>query len=87
MASFKAVIADPVGMHARPAALIVGEAGKYRSYITIFSGGKTGNLKSIMTIIALGIHQGAEVEIVASGSDEDVAIAGIEKVMKDNKVI
>ncbi|WP_374696332.1 HPr family phosphocarrier protein [Spiroplasma endosymbiont of Polydrusus formosus] len=87
MASFKAVIADPVGMHARPTALIVGEAGKHQSDITISSGGKTGNLKSIMTIIALGIHQGAEVEIVATGEDEDAAIVGIEKAMKDNNVI
>ncbi|AGM24812.1 phosphocarrier protein Hpr [Spiroplasma syrphidicola EA-1] len=87
MASFKAIIIDPVGMHARPAALIVGEAGKYKSDITIFSGGKSGNLKSIMTIIALGIHKGAEVEIVATGEDEEAAISGIEKIMKDNKVI
>ncbi|AHF57452.1 MULTISPECIES: HPr family phosphocarrier protein [Spiroplasma] len=87
MASFKAVIIDPVGMHARPAALVVGEASKYSSDISIKTADKEGNLKSIMNVMALAIKTGTEVEIIANGSDADNAIAGIQKVMKDNKVI
>lgn len=87
MTSFQSIIIDPVGMHARPAALIVKEASKYNSDITIFSEGKSGNLKSIMTIISLGIHKDTKIEIVANGSDEIIAIAGIKKIMEKNKII
>ncbi|WP_215826600.1 HPr family phosphocarrier protein [Spiroplasma endosymbiont of 'Nebria riversi'] len=87
MSSFKAKITDPIGIHARPAAIIVKEASKYSSTIKIKVNGCEGNLKSIMNIMALGIKTGTEVEIEAIGKDADVAIAGIKKAMKDNKLV
>ncbi|WP_342264328.1 HPr family phosphocarrier protein [Spiroplasma endosymbiont of Clivina fossor] len=87
MSSFKAKITDPIGMHARPAAIVVKEASKYQSTIKIKVNDREGNLKSIMNIMALGVKTGTEVEIEAIGTDADIAIAGIEKAMKDNKLI
>ncbi|WP_338968560.1 MULTISPECIES: HPr family phosphocarrier protein [unclassified Spiroplasma] len=87
MSSFKAKITDPIGMHARPAAIVVKEASKYSSTIKIKVNGREGNLKSIMNIMALGVKTGTEVEIEAIGKDADVAIAGIKKAMKDNKLV
>ncbi|WP_342277704.1 HPr family phosphocarrier protein [Spiroplasma endosymbiont of Nephrotoma flavescens] len=87
MSSFKAKITDPIGMHARPAAIVVKEASKYSSTIKIKVNGREGNLKSIMNIMALGVKTGTEVEIEAIGKDADVAIVGIKKAMKDNKLV
>lgn len=87
MSSFKAKITDPIGMHARPAAIVVKEASKYSSTIKIKVNGREGNLKSIMNIMALGVKTRTEVEIEAIGKDADIAIAGIKKAMKDNKLV
>lgn len=87
MASFKATITDPVGLHARPASVTVAAASKFESDITITSGGKSGNLKSIMNIMALGVKQGQEIEIKAEGADADAAIAAIKETMEKNNLI
>lgn len=87
MAKFTAKIIDPVGLHARPASLTVAAATKFESDITIESKGKSGNLKSIMNIMALGIGQHDEITIEAKGSDADEAVKSIEKSMKENGLI
>lgn len=87
MASFKATIKDPVGLHARPASVTVAAAAKFASNITITSKGKSGNLKSIMNVMALGIKQGDEVEIKAEGEDAADAVASIKEAMAKNALI
>lgn len=87
MKSFKAIITDPVGLHARPAAIIVKTASAFKSDIFIKTGVKEGNLKSIMNIMALGIKTGTEVLIEANGSDAEAAIKAIKKSMQESKLI
>lgn len=88
MKSFNAVVQDPVGLHARPATLLVQAANKYYSKITIkTSSGATGNVKSIINLLSLGVKQGDKFEVIAEGKDEEEAIAGIEKSLKENKII
>lgn len=45
MVSFNYVIKDELGIHARPAGLLVKEAGKLGSTITICKGEKKGDAK------------------------------------------
>ncbi|NQZ29462.1 MAG: HPr family phosphocarrier protein [Mycoplasmatales bacterium] len=87
MAKFTAKITDPVGLHARPASITVSAASKFDSEIKIEANGKSGNLKSIMNIMALGVKQGDEITISAEGADADAAIVEIEKIMKENNLI
>ena len=87
MVSFTAKIIDPVGLHARPASLTVGTSSKFTSDISIVFNSTKGNLKSIMNVMALGIKNGDEVTIEANGADEKEALAEVEKVMKENKLI
>lgn len=87
MTSIKAIIVDPVGLHARPASILTKEASKFTSEIKIKSGEKEGNLKSIMNIMALAIKTNTEVEIQATGTDEKEAIVAIETAMKENNLI
>ncbi|MDR4886693.1 phosphocarrier protein HPr [Bacillus sp. HNG] len=69
------------GIHARPATVLVQGASKYNSDIQLEYNGKSVNLKSIMGVMSLGIGQGAEVKIVAQGSDEAEAIATLTEIM------
>ena len=45
------IIVDPVGLHARPATLLVNEASKFASETKIIVGEKEANLKSIMGVM------------------------------------
>lgn len=87
MEKFTAKIKDEIGLHARPASVMVSVASKFKSNITISSNGKEGNVKSIMNIMSLGIKHNDEVTIIANGEDEKQAISEIEKTMKENGVI
>lgn len=87
MKSFKSIITDPIGIHARPASVIAKEASKYTSKITVNFNGKSANLKSVLNLMALIIKHNSEIEVVADGTDEENAIYNIEKAMKDAKII
>ena len=84
----KVKINDPIGLHARPAAQIVKIASNFECDLTIKAeDGRDANLKSIMSVMALGIRNGEEVVIVANGADAEDAIATLEKEMKEQNLI
>lgn len=84
MKTFQYVITDEVGIHARPAGLLVKEAKEFQSELILSANGKEANLTKIMAIMSLGVKQGTEVTVSANGEDEDAAIAAIEKFFKEN---
>lgn len=84
MAEKTFTIIDKTGIHARPATVLVQAASKFQSDVNLEYKGKSVNLKSIMGVMSLGIPQGAEIKIVASGSDENEAIEGLSEVLKTN---
>lgn len=77
-------IKDELGIHARPAGLLVKEAGTYSSKITIAKDGKEADAKRLFNIMGLGVKCGDVVEITAEGEDEDAAIEGMERFFNDN---
>ncbi len=70
-------ILNKQGLHARPASILVKTAAKFQSDIQLLYNGYTGNAKSIMSIMSLGLVQDAVFTLVASGPDEAEAIATI----------
>ena len=66
-------------MEARPAALFVQTASKFKSSIYVKIDNKMVNAKSIMGMISIGILDGHQVTIMADGSDEEAAIAELDK--------
>lgn len=66
------------GLEARPIALLVQEASKYDSKIYIQSKDRRVNAKSIMGMMTLALDNGEMLEVSADGSDEQVAVTGIE---------
>lgn len=73
-----------VGLHARPASLFVQTAAKFSSDIDVAHGEITANAKSILAVLTLGAHQGAEITITAEGEDEKEALAALEQLVLDN---
>lgn len=75
----KFTIIDEMGLHARPATVLVNTAGKFAAEITLDYNGKSVNLKSIMGVMSLGVPNGAEIIIVAEGDDAAEALVAIEE--------
>jgi len=64
------VIQNKVGLHARPTALFVQTAKKFKSDITVEKDGEKVNAKSILGILSLGAEKGVHIAIEAKGEDE-----------------
>jgi phosphocarrier protein len=62
------------GLHARPAALFVKEASKFKSDIKLIREKKEYNGKSIMGILSMGLGKGDKITIQAEGEDEEAAV-------------
>lgn len=74
MKSAKVKIINPTGLHTRPGTEFVQLAKKFASDITVKKGDKEGNAKSIIKVLKIGISCGDEIEILASGNDEESAV-------------
>lgn len=84
MKEFKYVIRDAMGIHARPAGLLVKEASEYRSTVMVLSGSRAADAKRIMSIMSLGVKHGTEVTVVIEGEDEDAALEGMKAFFQKN---
>lgn len=85
MKEFTYTITDPVGIHARPAGLLVKEVKAHESVITITNkDGKSADGKKLIALMGLGIKQGDTVTVKVEGADEDAAAAAVESFMKEN---
>ncbi len=85
MKSFEYTITDPVGIHARPAGMLVKEVKGYAdSTVTITKGDKTVNLLKLMALMQMGIKQGDTVKVEIEGGDEDAVAAALEDFFKAN---
>jgi phosphocarrier protein len=72
-------VTNKLGIHARPAALFVKVAHKFRSRIAVEKDGEQIDGKSIMGLMMLAAGQGAKLTITAEGEDAADAIRGIEE--------
>ena len=84
MKEFSYMIQDEIGIHARPAGLLVKEAKPFDSEIMLSVNGKKVDIKKLMALMALGVKNGDEVTVTAEGDDEDAAIEKIEEFFKAN---
>ena len=84
MKTVEYTIKDALGIHARPAGLLVKEAGKFASKIMIASPKKEVDAKRIMGVMSMGVKQGDTVRLTIEGEDEEAAAAALEQFLKDN---
>ncbi|MGE5590508.1 MAG: HPr family phosphocarrier protein [Bacillota bacterium] len=82
MVESRVTVVSPVGLHARPAALLVQEAAKYDCHLILEYGRRRANAKSILQVLALGVKNGEEVRICAEGKGEEEAIVALERLCR-----
>ena len=75
-------INNRMGLHARPAALFVQEAGKFKCQVFVVKDGLQVNGKSVMGLMLLAAESGSKLTIKADGPDEAAAIAALEKLFE-----
>ena len=73
MKNFSYTVKDEVGIHARPAGMLVKEAKKYSSKIVLSKDGKTAEAGKLMAVMGLGVKCGQTVEVEITGEDEEMA--------------
>jgi phosphocarrier protein HPr len=63
-----------VDLHARPAADFVRTAMAFESKLTVASGEREADAKSLLAILALGAKRGTTLRLTADGDDADAAL-------------
>ena len=84
MKTFSYEIKDEIGIHARPAGLLVKEAKNYSSKVILHVNGKCAEATKLMAIMSLGVKHGQTVEVTVEGADEDTAFEGIKAFFEQN---
>ena len=84
MKTFQYVIKDEVGIHARPAGLLVKEVKKYQSKVTIEGNGKKSDAGKLMAVMGMGIKKDMEVTIKVEGDDEEQAAQAMKEFFEAN---
>lgn len=70
-------VTNTLGIHARPASMIVKTATQYKSDITLLKDDVSSDAKSIMGVMMLAAAQNSKITIQANGPDEEQAVAVI----------
>ena len=84
MKEFKHVINDPMGLHARPAGMLVKACAGYASKITINAPTGKADAKRLMGIMRLAAKQGMELTVTVDGADEEKAAAELQAFLTAN---
>ena len=75
-----ASIVNRLGLHARPAALLVSTASRFEAEVFFSKEGTRVNGKSIMGVMMLAAEKGSEIVVEAEGPDEVEAVEALLRV-------
>jgi phosphocarrier protein HPr len=84
MKKFDYVIKDELGIHARPAGLIVKEAAKFNSSITIQKGEKAADARRLLAIMSLSAKKSDTISLTFDGEDEAAACDALQQFLEVN---
>ena len=77
MAELHLTVIDPAGLHARPASKVVQVASRFQSRITLRSGERSVDVKSLIALLGLTVRPLTEITLTAEGPDADDALAAL----------
>lgn len=77
-------VTNKLGIHARPASMIVKAATEFSSDIHIIKDSITADAKSIMSVMMLAAAQKSTLIIQADGNDEEGAVEAIAELFRVN---
>jgi len=69
------------GLHARPAALFVQVANRFKATIRVRKGRQEVDGKSIMGLLTLAASRGTTIEVTTKGADAHEAMSALEQVV------
>ena len=69
------------GLHARPAALFVQVANRFKSTVRVRKGRHEVDGKSIMGLLTLAASRGSTIEVTTQGSDAQEALRALEQLV------
>lgn len=86
MINKKFQVIDEMGLHARPASMLVSMASKFKSDIDIEYKTTKVTLKSVMLVMSLGVGQNEEFTLHFDGEDEEEAFNNISEFLFSEKL-
>lgn len=78
MQQFNYQITDKLGLHARPAGLLVKTVQPFDCSITLTCNGKTADAKKLFSVMGLGAKFGDIIQVSCDGDGETAAAKAIE---------
>jgi phosphocarrier protein len=75
-------IVNRLGLHARPSAMFVKTASRFKCEVWVEKDGERVNGKSIMGLMMLAAGQGSKLLVSCEGVDGDKALAEIEEIVR-----
>lgn len=75
-------VQNQVGLHARPATFFIQKANEFKSSIWVEKEERRVNAKSLLGVLSLGIMGGTDIRIIADGSDEEIAVESLVKLVQ-----
>ncbi len=75
-------VANSLGMHARPASMLVRAVLPFASEVHIHYNGQRVNAKSIMGLLTLAAAQGSRVKVVCEGPDAEDAMNAVRELFE-----
>lgn len=76
------IIINRLGLHARPSAMFVKTASRFKCEIWVEKDGERVNGKSIMGLMMLAAGQGSKLLVTCEGADSEKALADIEEIIR-----
>ena len=81
MKSFSYTVKDELGIHARPAGMLVKEV---KSKVTLEKDGKVIDATRLMAVMSMGVKKDQTVTITVEGADEDAAYDALKSFFETN---
>jgi phosphocarrier protein HPr len=83
MRTTKIIVKQEQGIHARVAYAIAKAVKTLSSKITFTKGGQTAEGDSVLQILMLAAGKGAEIEVIASGGNEEESLHKLKDIFTD----
>ena len=84
MKSFNYTVKDELGLHARPAGMLVKEVKNFQSKVTLERDGKSVDASRLMAVMGMGVKKDQTVTVTVEGNDEDAACEALKAFFKAN---
>lgn len=84
MYSREILVQNQLGLHARPATFFIQKANEFKSIIWVEKDERRVNAKSLLGVLSLGITKGTVINIIAEGTDEEMAVNNLTQLVLNN---